>query len=82
MKKEDVNKVEEEVEERDDQLNGNFENEDYVENPTVATAISGENNNNGKQEIIEEEALDVSDEDEDYGDDDYEDEEYEDDDWD
>ncbi len=82
MKKEDVNKVEEEVEERDDQLNGNFENEDYVENPTVATAISGENNNTGKQEIIEEEALDVSDEDEDYGDDDYEDEEYEDDDWD
>ena len=41
-----------------------------------------ENNNTGKQEIIEEEALDVSDEDEDYGDDDYEDEEYEDDDWD
>ena len=70
------------MEERDDQLNGNFQNEDYVENPTVATAISGENNNNGKQEIIEEEALDVSDEDEDYGDDDYEDEEYEDDDWD
>ena len=70
------------MEERDDQLNGNFENEDYVENPTVATAISGENNNTGKQEIIEEEALDVSDEDEDYGDDDYEDEEYEDDDWD